>query len=171
LSPLLFNIFIDGLLVLLNADATEIPNCLFYADDGVILVRDLSEAQRLLDVAEEWTEEAGLTFNVKKCAVITPLNSQLLLQGEPIPAVECYTYLGFPITQTGIDFVKHLNIRIGAAIKRSDFLTLHSDGWGVANRLRVYNQYLTLMFEFGAPLIECWRRGSKANKQAFTEAF
>ena len=171
LSPPLFNIFIDGLLVRLNADVTEIPNCLFYADDGVILVRDLSEAQRLLDVAEEWTEEAGLTFNVRKCAVITPLNSQLLLQGDPIPAVECYTYLGFPITQAGIDFVKHLNIRIGAAIKRSDFLTLHSDGWGVANRLRVYNQYLAPMFEFGAPLVECWRQGSKANKQAFTKAF
>jgi hypothetical protein len=171
LSPALFNIFIDGLLVLLNADATDIPTCLFYADDGVILVRDLQEAQRLLDIAEAWTQQAGLTFNVKKCAVITPHKSPLVLQGEPIPPVECYPYLGFPITPTGIDFVKHLTTRITAAIKRSDFLTLHSDSWGVANRLRVYNQYLAPMFEFGGPLVESWRRSSKINKQAFAEAF
>jgi hypothetical protein len=170
-SPALFNIFIDGLLHLLNADSTDIPNCLFYADDGVILIRDFREAQRLLDIAEAWTKQAGLTFNVKKCAVITPHKSPLILQGEPIPPIKCYTYLGFPITQTGIDFVKHLTIRITAAIKRSDFLTLHSDDWGVANRLRIYNQYLAPMFEFGAPLVESWRRGSKANKQAFTKAF
>ena len=170
-SPPLFNIFIDDLLHLLNADATDLPNCLFYADDGVILVRDLQQAQRLLDIAEAWTKEAGLTFNVKKCAVITPHTSQLLLQGEPIPTVKCYTYLGFPITQTGIDFVTHLTIRISVAVKRSDFLTLHSDSWGVANRLRVYNQYLAPMFEFGAPLVESWRRGSKPNQQAFTDVF
>jgi Reverse transcriptase (RNA-dependent DNA polymerase) len=179
LSPALFNIFIDDLLHLLNADATDLrngyainpPSCLFYADDGVILVRDLVEAQRLLDIAEAWTREARLTFNVKKCAVISLDKPQLLLQGEPIPVAECYTYLGFPITQTGIDFVKHLNTRIGAAVKRCDFLTLHSDSWGVANRLRVYNQHLAPMFEFGAPLVESWRCGSKANKQAFAEAF
>ena len=41
----------------------------------------------------------------------------------------------------------------------------------MANRLRVYNQYLAPMFEFGAPLVESWRRGSKAAKQAFTDAF
>jgi hypothetical protein len=120
----LFNIFINGLLQLLNADSTDIPNCL--ADNGVILIRDFQEAQRLLDIAEAWTKQAGLTFNVKKCAVITPHKSPFVLQGEPIPTVQCYTYLGFPITQTRIDFVKRLNIRIGA-IKRSDFLTLHSD--------------------------------------------
>jgi hypothetical protein len=171
LSPALFNIFIDGLLVRLNADATDIPNCLFYADDGVILVRELVDAQRLLDLAEAWTKHAGFTFNVKKCAVLTRHRSPLFLQGEPIPTAKCYTYLGFPITQTGIDFVKHLTTRIGAAIKRSDFLTLYSDRWGVANRLRVYNQYLAPMFEFGAPLVESWRRGSRANKQAFVEAF
>jgi hypothetical protein len=170
-SPPLFNIFIDGLLHLLNAEATEIPNCLFYADDGVILVRDLHDAQRLLERAEAWTQDAGLTFNVKKCAVVTPHPAQLRLQGESVPTVDSYTYLGFPITHTGIDFAKHLTLRVGAAVKRSDFLTLHSDSWGVANRLRVYNQYLAPMFEFGAPLVESWRRGSKANQQAFTEAF
>lgn len=170
-SPALFNIFIDELLYLLNAGATDVPNCVFYADDGVILGRDVGEAQQLLDIAETWTKKVGLAFNVKKCGVIGAENPQLCLQDELVPVVECYTYLGFPVTRLGIDFVQHLTKRIGAAVKQSDFLTLSSDAWGVANRLRVYNQYIAPMFEFGAPLVECWRQSSKANEQAFTEAF
>ena len=170
-SPALFNIFIDELLHLLNAGTADIPNCVFYADDGVILARDVSEAQQLLDAAQTWAEKVGLSFNVKKCGVVGPGNPRLCLQDEPVPVVQCYTYLGFLITCTGIDFAQHLTKRIGAAVKRADFLTLSSDTWGVANRLRVYNQYIAPMFEFGAPLVECWRQSSKANKQAFTEAF
>lgn len=42
-------------------------------------MRDLQEAQRLLDVAKAWTREVRLTFNIKKCAVVTLYQSQLLL--------------------------------------------------------------------------------------------
>jgi hypothetical protein len=52
LSPTFFNIFINGLLVRLNADVTDIPNCLFYTNNKVILVRKLVNAQRLLNLAE-----------------------------------------------------------------------------------------------------------------------
>jgi hypothetical protein len=170
-SPALFNIFIDELLYLLNTGATEVPNCVFYADDGVILVPDVAEAQRLLDIAGAWTTKVGLTFNVEKCGVIGAQSPQLRLQDQPVPVVECYTYLGFPMTRTGIDFVAHLTKRIGGAVKHCDFLTMPSKSWGVANRLRVYKQYIAPMFEFGAPLVECWRQCSKANERAFIEAF
>jgi hypothetical protein len=52
LSPVLFNIFIDSFLVRLNTDVTDIPNCLFYVNDKVILICKLVDAQRLLDLAE-----------------------------------------------------------------------------------------------------------------------
>jgi hypothetical protein len=39
-----FNIFINSFLVRLNVNVTDIPNCLFYADNGVILVRELIDA-------------------------------------------------------------------------------------------------------------------------------
>jgi len=37
--------------------------------------------------------------------------------------------------------------------RRSAFLSLHSDRWGPAHRLRIYRQYLAPMFEYGAPLV------------------
>ena len=70
--------------------------------------------------------------------------------------VEEYDYLGFPMTPRGIDFCKHLNKRMTAAVNRTLWLSLYSDGWGVAHRLRVYKQYLAPMFEYGAPLVSMW---------------
>jgi hypothetical protein len=170
-SPPLFNIFIDGLLYILNAGAAGLPNCLFYADDGVILTKTLLEAQRLLGLAEEWVEKVELNFNVKKCAVISSAPAVLTLQGQIIPMANTYKYLGFPVTSHGIDFPAHLASRIGAAVRWCDFLTIKSGSWGVANRLHVYNQHLAPMFEFGAPLVESWRQGSRDNQQAFLVAF
>jgi hypothetical protein len=169
-SPDLFNIFIDGLLHLLNAGSTDTPNCIFYADDGVILVRDLGEAQRLLDLAEAWTKEAGLTFNVKKCAVVSREAARLTLQGQAIPVVESYNYLGFPVTVDGINFKEHVSRRVGNAWARVKWLTLHSDNWGVANRLRVYNQYIAPMFEFGAPLVQTWITSTTGGYLIFNKA-
>ena len=171
LSPALFNLFIDDLLWVLNATATGLPHCLFYADDGVILTTSIADAQRLLDVAAAWVGQALLDFNVKKCAVISTEGGVLVLQGQTVPAVATYQYLGFPITIRGIDFAAHLTSRLGAAIRRSDFLTLRSDSWGVANRLRVYNRHLAPMFEFGAPLVESWRQSSRQARQEFAAAF
>jgi hypothetical protein len=70
LLPALFNIFINSLFVCLNANVTDILNCLFYANDKVILVRELVNAQQLLDLAKAWTKHTGFIFNVKKCAVL-----------------------------------------------------------------------------------------------------
>jgi hypothetical protein len=100
LSLAIFDIFINGLLYRLNANTPDIPSCLFYTNDRVILVCDLRETQRLLNVAKTWTKEALLIFNVKKGAVITSQKSLLLLKGKPILSVECYKYLGFLITLT-----------------------------------------------------------------------
>jgi hypothetical protein len=55
----------------LNINATDILNCLFYADNKMILVCELVDVQQLLDLAEVWTKHVGFIFNVKKCAVIT----------------------------------------------------------------------------------------------------
>jgi hypothetical protein len=171
LSPALFNIFIDELLFILNAGAANLPNCLFYADDGVILTETLLEAQRLLDLAEAWVEKVELNFNVKKCAVIRSESAVLTLQNQIIPVVNTYRYLGFPVTSHGIDFPAHLASRIGAAARWCDFLTVKSGSWGVANHLRVYNQHFAPMFEFGAPLVESWPQSSRENRQAFSVAF
>jgi len=57
------------------------------------------------------------------------------------------------MTDSGIDFSKHLTRRLDQAYGRATFLSLHSDRWGPAHRLRIYRQYLAPMFEYGAPLM------------------
>lgn len=49
LSPFLFNIYIDPLLVLMNKDESQIPFCLFYADDGVLLPKKGEDLQMQID--------------------------------------------------------------------------------------------------------------------------
>lgn len=175
ISPLLFNIFIDRLLHLLNADSrpAEPPDGLFYADDGAILARDYEHARSLLRILTGWCAEAGITLNAKKCGHISSLRNPARLfisPDEEIPLVQEYEYLGFPVTANGIDFRAHLQRRVSAAVGRSNFLSLYSNDWGVACRLHVYKQYLAPMFEYGAPLIMAWMDGSTANEEAFADA-
>lgn len=180
LSPYLFNVYIDDLIVLLNDSGpctADIPQSLFYADDGVLLAQDLSSLRRLADLLTEWSAEAGIAVNAKKCGLIlgrpAPLDSlsePVLVCGKPLPVVESYTYLGFPVKSNGIDFSSYLNKRIAQANGRASFLRLHSDSWGPAHRLRIYGRYLAPMFEYGAPLVFAWSCQNESNKKAFRAA-
>jgi hypothetical protein len=169
LSPCLFNIFVDGLLEDLNDGATAVPRSLFYADDGTLLASSSAEIQRLLDTVAAWSARYRMTLNVKKCGYIAPPEDEgsVHLAGEELPRLQEYSYLGFPMTRTGIDFRKHLNKRLEQACGRATFLSLHSDRWGPAHRLRIYRQYLAPMFEYGAPLVASYaERCSKIWKAA-----
>jgi hypothetical protein len=169
LSPWLFNLFVDDLLYQVNAQAPGIPLCLFYADDGVILTHANMDLAPLLRIVEEWTIENAIFLNPAKCAVVTscPDLPTLQVYGQDIPKAESYTYLGFPVTANGIDFQKHLEQRIQAAIGRAKWLGVYSDSWGPAHRLRVYRQFLAPMFEYGAPLVWAW---AQENRKSFNQA-
>ena len=160
LSSSLFNLFIDGLLDMLNTNQLR---CLFYADDGVLLTRSFQEAQRLLDLCDEWIKEYHLQFNVSKCAVLQQTDSDppLVLSETIVPSVSRYIYLGFPITINGIDFQDHLHQRLIKAVKLSQALSFTSDAWSVSDRLHIYYIYLAPMFEYGAPLVSAWLQYSK----------
>ena len=66
LSPYLFNMYIDGLLDLLNEGITGPPVCLFYADDGVLVTPMRVNVQELLDKVYAWSVENTIKLNVKK---------------------------------------------------------------------------------------------------------
>ena len=172
LSPYLFNIFIDDLVALLNRGAERHPICLFYADDGVLVTPSWVDVQGLLNEVSRWSRENGLGLNVRKCGCVSRLVAPplLYLGEEQIPMCDSYTYLGFPMTATGVDFATHVRTHMAAAVQRAQFLTLYSRSWGVAHRLRVAKQYLMPMVEFGAPLIWVWRNECARNRQTFEEA-
>ena len=158
LSPLLFNIFVDGLLVELNEDTTDIPRALFYADDGTILLSPGCDPQALLSRVVEWSTANGLQLNVRKCGYLARSDTlrTLSINGEDVPHVERYIYLGFPVTIDGIDFAGFLSHRLDAALKRMAFLDIYVSSIGPLHRLRVYRRYLAPMFEYGAPLLWVW---------------
>jgi hypothetical protein len=160
LSPWLFNLFIDDLLYLVNAGVTGIPICLFYADDGVIIINSKTDVREKLQIVECWTLHNAIFLNPAKCAVITSRSDlpALSVYNQVIPRTDAYTYLGFPVLASGIDFQRHLEQRIQAAVGRARWLGLHSNSWGPAHRLRIYKQFLAPMFEYGAPLVWAWAR-------------
>ena len=115
LSPLLFNIAIEGLLRHLASspfgyrigDKVAI-NHLAYADDVCVIAGSKVQGQALLDRCVEFTSWAGLTFNAKKCGSICAINNvspiyvdtnPLHLGNDIIPALtwrQRYKYLGCP---------------------------------------------------------------------------
>jgi hypothetical protein len=169
LSPWLFNLFVDDLLYEVNEGVSGIPICLFYADDGVIITNSKVDIHQKLRKVEDWTAQNAIFLNPTKCAVLTSLSNlaPLLVYGQEIPQTKSYSYLGFPVTITGIDFQAHVKQRIQAAIGRAHWLGVQSDAWGPAHRLRIYKQFLAPMFEYGAPLVWAW---AVENRDAFDQA-
>ncbi|KAL5509813.1 hypothetical protein EMCRGX_G005243 [Ephydatia muelleri] len=115
LSPILFNIVLEGLLRHLSScDAGYTlagcrVNSLAYADDVCIAASSKEENQHLLDRAMEYVEWAGFAFNAKKCGSLCMINQAPRISvdhlytprlgTDVIPALsweERYKYLGCP---------------------------------------------------------------------------
>jgi hypothetical protein len=113
-----------------------------------------------------------MILNVKKCDYLAPSDNRVIVRlgREEVPRLDRYAYLGFPVTNIGIDFEGYLASRLDRALGRTMFLTLHSNRWGPAYRLRVYRQYLAPMFEYGAPLVAVFADGLSTLWTATVEA-
>ncbi|KAI7579018.1 hypothetical protein KC316_g9604 [Hortaea werneckii] len=155
LSPLLWNVVADDLIRGLNAEPAGMPRAVFYADDGALLYRDETEIGPMLGRVGEWCDRNGIAVNAAKCGHVTwrAEPGPVWWGEERIPQVDEYRYLGFPVTPSGIDFLAHLSRRLDRATGRARFMAGHSGTWGVGNRLRVYQQYLAPIIEYGAPLV------------------
>lgn len=171
ISPILFNIFVDPLIHLLNRGHSPRPRCLFYADDGVVVFPAGVEIQPVLNLIDGWVRENALQLNVTKCGCVSqdPDLPTLWLGPEAVPPVQTYRYLGFPMTANGIDFPAHLTERLQKANGRREWLQLHSDGWSPADRLRIFKVFLEPIYLYGAPLLAAWAQETKAHRTRFDE--
>ena len=120
MSPILFNIALEGLLQLLADSGLGYPiagsslHSLAYADDLCVIAASRTQLQSLLDRCVAFTSWAGLTFNPKKCGSLSLVNkkspiyvaSHIYSLGlDPIPALawgDRYKYLGCPIGATNV---------------------------------------------------------------------
>jgi len=156
LSPIIFNLFIDPLVAELNrSNRSNIPRCLFYADDGALFAWDLDTARTLLRIAERWAADNGMIYNVAKSGVLS-LGSedvQLTLDGRVIPVVLSYKYLGFPMTSKGIDFLQHRNNIVNSTEAFLRFLVANGTDWSPAIRSAIFSTFVQPQMEYGAPLL------------------
>ena len=105
--------------------ASEIINCLLFADDIVLIGKTEDELQALLDVASEFASKWNLKFNASKSKVLITgkkldRNKQWFLGGNVIDEVNEYKYLGVFFSRS-LKFSYHIE----QYLKESFNKTLH----------------------------------------------
>jgi Reverse transcriptase (RNA-dependent DNA polymerase) len=113
LSPLLYALFINGLVKELNTLNLGIKIrrgkklcSLLYADDIVLMAEDRESLQRMLDTVAKYAKRWRFELNPKKSEVVVfgvrdpPRNVQWKLGENVIKQVNKYKYLGIEITRT-----------------------------------------------------------------------
>lgn len=120
LSPLLFNLIIDGLLrtlpshIAATIDDTKV-NALAFADDLIMAASTADGLQELIDHAETYLNSCGLRLNPAKCQSLSIQGQpkqkrtiiedrRFLVSGRPIPNTkrdESFTYLGINFSPLG----------------------------------------------------------------------
>ncbi len=128
LSPLLFNIFINDLGPLLDTHLSPSPfqQHIKFADDVLsqpILARSTS-IQTMMNAATLWARQNGMTFNVSKCGIVDRDTTSLILDkaldftldGQHLPIVPKYKYLGINISRRGAEYEELVDRQITKAI-------------------------------------------------------
>ena len=114
LSPKLFNVYLDGLSVLLNSLPVgcniggTVINHLAYADDVVLISPSVKGLHRLVDQCVSFGDDFDISFNRRKtvCMAITANNyvmlnhPSLLLRDAPLTFVTSFKCLGFHINSS-----------------------------------------------------------------------
>ena len=112
LSPVLFSMFIDDLVVDINKTGKGVPldsdiiASLLYADDVAILAENVSDLQSILNVVDQWCQAWGININPSKSKAIhfrrnkKPITDSILHIGvHTIDFCHEYKYLGYWINE------------------------------------------------------------------------
>ena len=168
LGPILFNIFINDLLVELhNSKAgAKIGRCyisaLGFADD-VSLVADRPEKlQALIVICGKWAEKNGMSFNISKCKAMVLNRSKkglsFSLSGTEIEIVEKIKYLGVIWSrsrQTSL-YSRHISKMLEKAETRINAIRhmgFHSDGLRPETSVRMYKILVRPILEYAAQVL------------------
>ena len=77
-------------------------NNLRYADDTTLMAESEKELKSLLMKVKEWSEKAGLKFNIQKTKIMAPgLITSWQIGGETMETVKGFIFLGPKITADG----------------------------------------------------------------------
>lgn len=179
LSPILFNFYIDELLIRLSQP--ENPrlntfgiksNVLAYADDLQLHAGSLAHLSQLLKICEDWSLEVGMQFAPTKCIYIgNPLRPQsaLSLYGTLLPTHASADYLGIPINSCGLDLEKNFTTRTTKARQVTQMLCssgMNMTGFPQAASAGLYKTFIRPVMEYGIQLTVLNGKSLKMVQQA-----
>jgi Reverse transcriptase (RNA-dependent DNA polymerase)/Endonuclease-reverse transcriptase len=161
LSPLLFNLFLDELLVRLNRLPTIITfgyrsNNLVFADDISLHAKTIVIIQTLLNECAEWSIQVGLEFSTTKSNVLAnDRQGRCTLYNEPLPIVKEATYLGIPVKSDGLNLQKNSRVREAKARQVTKLLQnigYNGTGFPQVASIRLFKAFVRPTLTYGTEL-------------------
>ena len=155
LSPIMFNFFINALIVKLEQELKvhQMPsNCLFFADDGNLHSPDPVKIQLLLNVCNKWALENGMLFAADKCFVVANQDYEFKLGSSILPQVDSAKYLGIEFKCKGPDWVGtalKLSLKAKKAAIALIRIGFNRTTWDASAKVRVYKLFIRSMLEYG----------------------
>ena len=173
-SPLLFKIFIDGLVEELaklklgiEIDVGKLLDGLLFADDIVLAAASREDLQKMIGVVEAYSRKWRFEENLAKCGVMSVLAKRgpaksfqsLKFLGQSIPDVEVYKYLGVML-HSSLSWETHVEYVCKRAKKAVDMYasTFANRNLPVKLRLSVYKQLVRPNFDYASGI---WSTDSK----------
>lgn len=163
LSPILYSIFLDPFVsTLSHGPKLSLPNqfaginCLLYADDIVLIANTPYALNRLLRLAELDSTSRGYRFSPTKCVIVSPGHALHSIYGSSLERYHSFCYLGFIITSRGLDFKKHIQVRVKKADAYGERLHLAGARWRnfpAYINVQLYAAFIRPGLEYGLQLI------------------
>lgn len=125
LSPILFNLYVDDLIVALkqNGEGCHVLNCfvgcIMYADDLMLLSPSVAGLQNMLNICSDYGDRYDIVFNATKTVSVaigprsrnSSANVSVSIGNQPIQWVEQFKYLGVTFNTKCALIVDVLNIK------------------------------------------------------------
>ena len=162
LSPSLYSAFINSLLDSLDTVSSGVDigghqfNALMYADDIVIMAKDPTIMQALLDTAHRHSYLYRYRFNTNKCEVIASEPTNFWLDGMSLRQVTTFKYLGIHFDINGINWKLQIDSTWNTAQRATGILKAagcYPNGLSVDIALTLYKTFVRPIIEYGLQLI------------------
>ena len=160
LSPILFNLFINELLMNLKT-ASQITKCgikinnLAFADDIILMAKNATEMSNILTICEVWSTRVGMRFSPTKCIALDTEEQNFSLYNQRLTTSENEKYLGINIVPGGINFPLLGKERTDIAkglIMMMGSMGLNLNGFAPEASSRLYKTFIRPAMEYGLAL-------------------
>ena len=155
ISAFIFSLYINPLAIALNSTATpHSPLGLLFADDIQIKTNEAAIAQTALDICTIYGLEYYMTWNIKKCAIVSIEPTPLILAGQYLPFANQYKYLGIIHKHNGLDLSE--SYKIQASKQSSLLISLSDKNWHPKMKLTIFRSFIRPLTEYAGTLTYIW---------------